>query len=173
MRAVMFGLRTSSAPRLRVSEATLRRVWIDQLPEQLKQGVTSIKITASSRYYLSGMLLIRLPDPDRPGKSLRGRLAFKLVGGRNFLDASRRYAVKHFVSSISSDAIRKLYAGPFLQVVLTWLRQQGFDEVCFPVHSARRRAGFQRAIEELGFSYQLRNRIIFKIIAVDLSDRAK
>ncbi len=162
------------SPNLRVSKEELNRCWVAPAPDDFAQAVTSIKIRASSRYFLSGAVFVRYPDEKRPGKWRRGRLAFKLVAARRNFGVSKRFVVRHFVSAISPKSIRGLYAKPFLKAVLDWLRSRGFEEVRFPVHSRRRCAAFQTVIGQLGFEYHLLNRLIFQTIVIELKpDRTR
>ncbi|MEM9043891.1 MAG: hypothetical protein AAGC81_04290 [Pseudomonadota bacterium] len=157
-----------TAPHLRLSETEVDAAWISEFPSELAQSVTSVRISTSSRYFLSGAIFLRVPDETREGKFTHGKLAFKLVAARSFFSRSRRYSVEHFVSSIMPRSIRRHYAGPFLKAVLLWLRSRGFEEVRFPIHSRRRRSAFEKVIRDFGFAYHLRNRIFFKIVVVDL-----
>ena len=120
------------SPNLRVSKEELNRCWVAPAPDDFAQAVTSIKIRASSRYFLSGAVFVRYPDERRPGKWRRGRLAFKLVAARRNFGVSKRYVVRHFVSAISPKSIRGLYAKPFLKAVLDWLRSRGFEGGALP-----------------------------------------
>lgn len=160
--------REKESPHIRLSNDALHRCWIEAFPDALRQAVSRVMITSSSRYYLSGVIFIRYPDKDRPGKWHAGRLAFKLVAARSLFSTSRRYVIKHFVSSITPTPIRQTFAAPFLRVVLDWLQHRGFAEVRFPIHSRRRRMAFERVLAKLGFNYQLRDRLIFQVVVVDL-----
>ncbi|MEM1275113.1 MAG: hypothetical protein AAGH74_01175 [Pseudomonadota bacterium] len=155
-------------PDLRASEQDLRSGWVAPWPEALQQTVSSIKISTSSRFFLTGALFLSYPDKDRAGRVRHGKLAFKLVAGRSFFGLRKRYVIHHFVSAMTPKTLRRHYSGPFLRTVLAWLRTRGFHEVRFPIHSRRRRAAFQDVITGLGFEYRLLNRLLFQVVVVDL-----
>ncbi|MEM8820064.1 MAG: hypothetical protein AAGE90_11125 [Pseudomonadota bacterium] len=164
----MTSVTRGSRPSLKLTATELKRCWIDRLPPPIGQCIESFQVVASRQYFLSGQLVIGFEDAERPGVRHHGLLRFKLTASRSLFGTSRRYVIRHFVSAITPKAVRGRYAAPFLEVVLAWLRDRGFDEVRFQVHSRRRSAAFQRVLRELGYECRVRNRLIFQIIVVAL-----
>ena len=147
----------------------LKADWCELLPSELADSLHSVRILWKSRWGLRGVLFIRMPDPDRTGKTLRDQISFKLIARWQFWNRSAPYIIPHFVSQFQPRRLRKIWMMPFLSLMTAWLQTLGYSEVHFPVHSRRRCEAFRDRLVSMGYEPKVHYRILYRLLVVPLA----